>query len=80
MQSTTRSLAEIAKDIRKDWKNVKYSAEPYLIAMQYLTNVTDKYGDDSAASIVGYFLCNAGGWRGEQARKIKAELNAMLKS
>jgi len=34
---------------------------------------------DSGDSIVRYFLSNASTWRGETARRVKKELNAMLK-
>jgi hypothetical protein len=36
------------------------------------------YGADDARGIVMYFLANAGTWRGENARRIKAELKGML--
>jgi hypothetical protein len=35
---------------------------------------------DSGRSIVAYFLSNASTWRGETAKRIKLELNKMLKS
>jgi hypothetical protein len=74
-----RPLYEIARDIRKDWKNVNYAAKPYLDAMSSLDSVNDTYIMDSAKSIVLYFLCNANSWRGEVAKAIKAELKAMVK-
>lgn len=75
-----RKIYEIAKDIRLDWSGRNKSpARPYLHAMYELENITDRYGMDSAASVVRYFLANASTWRGEVARRIKAELNAMLK-
>jgi hypothetical protein len=74
-----RPLNVIAQDIRKDWKNVNYGAKPYLDAMNSLNDVTDSYGADSGQSIVCYFLANAQSWRGECAKAIKKELNAMLK-
>ena len=74
-----RPLYEIARDIRKDWKNVSYCAAPYLQAMFTLESVNDNYGFDSGRSIVSYFLANAGSWRGEVAKSIKAELKAMVK-
>ena len=72
-----RSLSEIASEIRRDWKNVEYSAAPYLDAMRQLDTINDNYGADSAKSIVAYFLVNASKWRGETAKRIKAELRAM---
>jgi hypothetical protein len=44
-----------------------------------LNKMTDAYYYDSASEIVARFLSNATSWRGEDARRIKAELNAMLK-
>jgi len=74
-----RPLFEIAKEISKDWKNVNFAAKPYLQAMRQLNLITDNYMFDSADYIVQYFLSNASSWRGETAKRIKAELKAMLK-
>lgn len=76
---TTRPLYEIAEDVRAHWPKVNYAAEPYLSAMAQLESVTDTYGYDSADSIVRYFLTNATTWRGEDARRVKAELKGMIK-
>ena len=73
-----RPLYTIAADIRSDWKKVNYAAVPYLDAMQQLNSIEDNFILDSARSIVRYFLSNARSWHGEKARKIKAELNAMV--
>ena len=74
-----RPLYEIAREIRKDWKNVSPYAAPYLSAMFCLDKISDNYGFDSGRSIVCYFLANAGSWRGEVAKRVKAELKAMSK-
>lgn len=74
-----RKLYEIANEISSDWKNVNYAAKPYLNAMYALDTVDQKYGMDGGRSIVLYFLSNASSWRGETARRIKAELKGMLK-
>jgi hypothetical protein len=79
MTTTTRPLYEIASEIRSTWKNVYFGAVPYLEAMESLTTVNQNYGLDSGKSIVNYFLANASGWRGEDAKRIKAELKAMVK-
>ena len=76
----TRSLGEIAYEIDREWERPYFGAVPYLEAMHYLENITDSYGADNASSIVAYFLANAQTWRGATARRIKAELNAMLKA
>lgn len=78
-KTTARPLYEIANEIRKDWKNVYFGAKPYLDAMATLTSINDSYGFDSAKIIVLYFLGNASTWRGETAKRIKAELKAMTK-
>lgn len=74
-----RPLYEIAREIRKTWTKVSPYAEPYLEAMQSLNTINDNYYFDSGKSIVLYFLSNANTWRGEDARRIKAELKEMLK-
>jgi hypothetical protein len=75
----TREIHVIAREIRSDWKKVNYAAEPYLEAMQDLLSVNDKYGADSAKMVIAYFLSNASTWRGEVARRVKKELNEMIK-
>ena len=77
--TTTRPLYEIAREIKNDWKNVYFGAKPYLDAMATLDSINDMYMFDSAKSIVLYFLGNASTWRGETAKRIKAELKAMAK-
>jgi len=72
-----RSIRSIALDIRKDWAKVNYAAKPYLDAMLELNSINDKYYNDSAKSIVLYFLSNAASFRGERAKVLKAELKAL---
>jgi hypothetical protein len=78
----TRDLSSIAMEIEHDWSKqkggVNYAAKPYLQAMYSLRSVKDNFYQDSGDSIVRYFLSNAGQWRGETARRVKAELKAML--
>ena len=73
-----RSLSTIATEISQSWPRVSFSAQPYLDAMMELDTLGDWYRADDAVSIVVYFLSNAGGWRGPEARRIKAELKAMI--
>lgn len=78
--TTTRSLSDIARDIRRDWgTKVNFGAKPYLDAMASMGSVSDNYGCDDGESIVRYFLSNATTWRGPVARTIKAELKGMLR-
>jgi hypothetical protein len=74
-----RPLYEIAREIRQDWKQIYFGAVPYLQAMGSMESVRDSYGYDNGESIVLYFLSNATTWRGEAARRVKAELKALLK-
>ncbi len=69
-----RSLSEIAREIKRTWPKPYFGAVPYIDAMRRLDRITDMYMLDSAKSIVLYFLANAGTWRGDDARRIKAEL------
>lgn len=75
-----RKISEITKEISSDWKAPYFGAVPYLEAMACLNSVHDKYYEDSAASVIRYFLANAQTWRGETARRIKKELNEMIKN
>lgn len=74
----SRALYEIAEDISRNWPKVYFGAVPYLQAMKQLDSVNGYYGDDSGRSVVAYFLSNATTWRGPEARRVKAELKAML--
>jgi hypothetical protein len=76
---TRRPLHVIANEIARDWTKPYFGAVPYLGAMRTLDTMRSTYGYDDAQSIVAYFLANAGTWRGETARRVKAELRAMLK-
>lgn len=78
LTKSARALYEIAEEISVDWKNVNYAAVPYLEAMYELESITDMYYQDPAKQIVAYFLSNASSWRGETAKRVKAELKAML--
>mgnify|MGYP001245837853 CR=1 FL=1 len=76
----SRPIHAIASEISSLWKPVNYAAKPYLEAMHDLSLITDKYCLDSAKSIILYFLSNASTWRGEDAKRIKLELKALLKA
>ncbi len=46
--------------------------------MEKMGKVTDRFGaDPNGFSVIGTFLGNAIGWRGEVARRIKKELRTM---
>lgn len=74
-----RPLHQIAREIRLDWKNVNFAAEPYLVAMESMNSINENYGYDTGKSVVLYFLSNAASWRGDVAKRIKNELKAMAK-
>lgn len=74
----TRPIYAIARDVTADWRNVSPYAQPYLSAMLRLDSINDRFYSDDARSIVLYFLSNAAGWRGEAAKRLKAELKALL--
>lgn len=74
-----RPLSTIAEEIFDSWGDkISEHALPYLNPMLRLTHITDTIGHDDAEMCVRYFLNNAQGWRGEDAKRIKAELRAML--
>jgi hypothetical protein len=75
-----RTFAQIAHEIEATWKNVSPYARPYLDAMKeiFTADKNSRYYFDEAQTVVLYFLSNASTWRGEDARRIKAELKAMV--
>lgn len=75
-----RKLSEIAAEIRADWQNMDVYAKQYVNAMAQMSSINDRYMADDAEGIVLYFLSNASKWRGDVARRVKKELNDMLKS
>ena len=85
----TRQIQDIAWEINRIWyrdygargpqPNFIGDAKPYLQAMFYLVSVNDNYQLESGRGIVQRFLCNVGGWRGDDARRIKHELRELLK-
>lgn len=80
LHRTHRKLSVIAFEITKSWQPMSYAARPYVEAMRTLNSINDKFGADDARSVVLYFLSNAATWRGDDARRIKAELKAMVRS
>jgi len=78
MPETPRPIHEIAGEIVRTWPKVNYAAAPYLGAMTALDTISDKYGYDSCEEIVLRFLGNATSWRGDDARRLKAELRGLL--
>jgi hypothetical protein len=75
-----RYLYEVAEDIKQNWPEVYFGAVPYLKAMAQMDDVDEPYGLDSGRSIVLYFLANSRGFKGPDARRIKAELKQMLET
>ena len=75
----TRPLYEISREIRADWgRKVYFGAVPYLEAMGCLNSVLDDYGAEPGWEVVTSFLGNATTWQGGTARRVKAELKAMV--
>jgi hypothetical protein len=73
-----RTIREIAAEIDSTWSKPYFGAVPYIKAMRSLDTISDSFGYDDGKGIITRFLVNAGTWRGPDARRIKAELKAML--
>lgn len=78
-----RPLHEIGRDIRVAWSaqtangRVPASADAYLRPLETLTSITENYHQDSAKSVVLYLLSNMATFKGEDARRLKAELKTI---
>lgn len=73
-----QNLDEIANFIKNDWKTASVHALAYLDPMLTLKSINDDYYQDDGKSIVRYFLANARGYRGENAKIVKKQLNKLL--
>jgi hypothetical protein len=71
-------LNQIAILIRRQWTGMYFGAVPYVEAMLCLKTIDDNFGQDSARSIVTYFLGNAKTWRGEIAKAVKSKLKELM--
>ena len=89
MKQNKRTFSVIAVEVLHLWKtkygkNLPWSlkcALPYLEAMLECdtTNKDEAYYAETVESVVIYFLANITNWRGDDAKRIKAELKSMLK-
>lgn len=79
LKNNNRPINVIAYEIKKEWQNVYFDAVPYLDAMLTLNTVKDCFYEDSAKSIIIYFLANAQTFRGEMAKALKTELKNIIK-
>ena len=89
MEQNKRTFSEVAQEVATLWKQ-KYGKElpwsltcahPYLEAMLdcHTTDKNAPYFAETIESVVLYFLANITYWRGDDAKRIKAELKSMLK-
>jgi hypothetical protein len=78
----TRTLSAVAREIladhREQGKELYFGAVPYVRAMLALDALDDRFGDEKGADIVPYAVSNLSYWRGETARRVKAELNGAM--
>lgn len=83
-----RPLNRIAAEIVTDWVANSKKGErphfmriswPYLEAMLEMDDIAKPYGLEEGVFVVLYFLNNTTYWRGETARRIKAELLQQVK-
>jgi hypothetical protein len=76
--SGPRPLHVISDDIVRNWPRPNFAAVPYIRDMRHLGGMDTSIGYDDAEVIVLRFLGNALSWTGPEARRVKAELRAML--
>lgn len=77
-----RNLHDIAKEIQGDWTRINNgAAREALECMEAMGDIREPFGADSnGCGVVGSFLSNSIGWRGEKARRIKKELREGLQT
>jgi hypothetical protein len=75
----TRPVYKIAEEILNDWTSPHFAARPYLAAMLTINSHCENYGQDTAKSIILYFLSNSTTYRGLKAQELKKELKTLIK-
>lgn len=84
--SELRPINKIAAEIITIWRDrppspaTRIHAFPYVQAMLDIRTCKDMYGLEYGDMIVAYALNNLSHWRGEDARRIKAELKQHLET
>ena len=87
-KTDTRPLHEIAAEIAQSALHEKYTkggqwpswynySAQYVEAMLCLTSIDDYYYHDTARSVVLYALSSLQYWKGDTARRVKAELKSI---
>lgn len=77
-EDVARPLNEIAEEIHKLWTTAHRTAVTYIEEMKRVKSLGDKRGVLTGRDICLYFLSYAQPWKGEDARRVKAELRAIL--
>ncbi len=80
-KTTLRPLHEIAQEALNSASlqgSVRIHSSCYLGALTHLTSIQECYDEESGKSLLLYALHNLQYWRGEDAKRIKAEFKAHL--
>ena len=75
-----RSLRAIAEEIKADWHTIHPVAKPFVDALATLESIDDMFHRDRAIAVVARLRGACGTWRGATARRIKLELDEMLRA
>lgn len=76
-----RPLYEIGAEIKRDWgRRMNGAAAPYVDGLCEVNGPTDRWALETGADAIQGFLNNAQTWRGEVARRVKAELKEILQN
>ena len=75
-----RTFAAVGREIREKWVKMYYGARPYVDALCQIDSSDPgaTYITETARSVVLGFLSNCSQFRGEDARRLKAELKSMI--
>ena len=77
-QTTYRDICDIARDVEHYWQEVDSEANPSLLAMHCINDLSDSYMNTTAKAILTDFLNSSHGWHGSHARRIRNEIRRML--
>jgi len=74
-----RPLFLVAEEIEKDWIDITEDCKYYIECMKELKRINNRQGFDSGKTFVVYFLAECILWHTSNSRKLKKELEEMIK-
>ena len=74
------TLGQLLEQVKSDWTEAPQTIEECIQSLQMSGAAANNYLDAEAEEYLKFFLTNCSAWRGEVARRVKAELRKRLRN